>query len=706
MKPALLASAFFLFFGTINLAHAQEGPDEVAADSSTYDMGRVIMKKRAVQAVTIKGADLEKMPFTDIKSAISIYTNGVYSLHQDYVYVIDGILNTDINAYSIYDIDELTFVQNAAGVLNGTDATKTLILVKTKHGGSEDKGVTVAGQSGFVRLTQRSPYTFNNAGFKFPQTNDMYHQYYVSAYGNSDIIKAGVSAEILHNTLPYGYYIVPIGTSTPAAPVSTNRFKFNGYLDVKLDDANLLTVNAGYVPQRDRSSNNNEIAALAGSASRYEGGFYNSQNLYYADVKLATTIAEGFTNKLSAGFQGLHDHGESLAATYDASGNLQNASSRRDSTSRINSFIAKEDISYHAQLEDLSLQPNVNFTYRQVDAPHSAQWATAMNGAFRSFIDNRYPVKQKLGILTPSITVGYMDWLSAQGGFQLYVNSTATPSVQGHDRSQPLPFASLSVDLFTPMDLDTDEMRLNVYGSYARNFNYSNDIYGSLMDQLYLHPGNNAMFIDRADPYQVYTQIQGGAVFSVLENKLAFSYNFNLKRFNTGQVVLIMLPSYTNIDQNTDARIELHRVGIDFTLPTDGDFSWRTGLNGTYVFMRDNFKVSNYLAEYLRLPYPGKPFITGGFTNHLALKDVYLDFGLMYALNQAVVTHPQSSRTYMITGKANIFNLQNIDLGYKIPVKAVKSLEVYVSARNLIESDQFKYIENRRYIGAGFKVGL
>ncbi|HEY9534388.1 MAG TPA: hypothetical protein VIQ77_07610 [Mucilaginibacter sp.] len=705
MKTALLASAFFLFSGFINLAHAQSESDEVSTDSSTYDLGRLTLHKRNVQAVNIKAADLEKMPFTDLKSAISIYVNGVYSAHQSYVYVIDGILNADINAYSIYDIDEITFVQNAAAVLNGVDATKTLILVKTKHGGSETKGVTVAGQSAFIRLTQRSPYTFSANNFKYPKTNDMYHQYYISAYGNSNMIKAGVSAEILHNTLPYGYYVLPISTGTPSAPVSSNRFKFNGYLDLKLGDANLLTVNAGYVPQRDRSNNNDQVA-VGGTAARYVGSFYNSQNLFYTDIKLATTIAEGFTNKISAGFESLRDHGESLSASYNADGTLLTGGSRRDSTSSVNSFIAKDDITYRAELGDFSLQPNVNFTFRQVSNPHRGTFGSPNNGSFNNFIDNHYPYKQKLGILTPSITLAYLHWVTVQGGFQTYVNSNAAVKVQDHDQTQPLPFATVSVDLFTPMGMDTDEMRLNIYGSYARNFNYANDLYGSLMDELYLHPGNNARFDDQPDPYQVYTQIQGGAVFSVLENKLSFSYNYSLKRFNAGQVVLIMLPGLTNIFQNTDARVELHRAGIDFALPTDGDFSWRTSLNGTYVLMRDNFKVKNYLPEYLRLTYPGKPFITGGFINRLGFKNAFLDFGVIYALNQAVIAHAAFSKTYIVTGKANIFDLQNIDLGYKLHVKAVKSLEVYANARNLVQSDQSKYIENRRYIGAGFKVGL
>jgi hypothetical protein len=703
MKIALLASAFFLFSGFLNLAHAQDESDGVVADSTTYDLGRITLKKRNLQAVTIKAADLEKMPFTDIKDAINIYINGIYSAHQEFVYVIDGLLNADINAYSIYDIDEITLVQNAAAVMNGIDGSKTLILVKTKHGGTEDKGITVAGQSDFIRLVKRSAYTFTNNGLVYPKTNDMYHQYYVSAYGNSEMIKAGVSAEILHNTIPWGSYLKAPNYAMPLAPVKTNRFKFNGFLDAKLGESNLLTISAGYVPQRDVANDGDVVNS--GNQSRLAGTFYNSQNLFYTDVKLASTITEGLTNKLSVGFERLRDNGEFLSQPLNNSN--PTGFFRRDSLSSVNSLIAKEDISYRAELDDIVIQPNVNFTFRQVDNFHIGANGTAtVSNSIFDYINNAYPTKQKLGLLTPSITVSYLDWVTVQGGFQLYVNSTAQSTALHDNQTQPLPFATLNVDLFTPFDMDTDEMRLNVFGSYAQNFNYSNDIYGALLDDEYLHPGNNARYDANPDPYQIYTQIQGGAVLSVLENKLSFSYNYSLKRFSTSQVILIMLPTFFNLFQTTDARIELHRVGVDFTLPTEGDFSWRTSLNGTYVFLRDNYKIKNYLPEYLKLGYPDKPFITGGFVNHFGFKDAYLDFGLIYALNQAVIAHPSFSKTYTVTGKATILDLQNVDLGYKLPVKAVKSLEIYLSGRNLLQSDQSQYIENRRYIGAGFKVGL
>ncbi|WP_214072319.1 hypothetical protein [Mucilaginibacter sp. dw_454] len=705
MKIALLACAVFFVSGFFSLAYAQS--DSESAVDSTYDLGRTTFKKRNVQAITIKGSDLEKMPFTDIKDAINIYVNGIYSAKQNYAYVIDGILNADINAYSIYDIDEISIIQNAATALNGADPTKVLVLVKTRRGGTESSGVTVAGQSDFVRLMKISQFLPNPefSANDLHKVNTMYHQYYVSAYANTKNIRAGISAEIIHNDIPLGADIVPVDFNYEQyGAINTNRYKFNGYLDVKLGERNLLSVNTGYAPQRDLTNEYNTVTIPNGHINKYDANFYSSQNLFYTDIKLTTQIAQGFTNKISAGFQRLRSNAQEVTHTYD-NGTLAN-SFERDSVSAINSYVAKDDISYETQLGDFTLQPNVNFTYRQAGNPHSMNEINSYNGQFFPPLINQYSATQKLAILTPSITLGYLDWVSLQGGFQTYFNSTAKSTVEGHDNTTPLPFATANIDLTKPLDLDTNDMHLNLFGSYAQNFTYANDLTSGLLDNYFIHVGNNANFSTAPDPYQVYTQIQGGLTASFLGNKLSFSYNYSLKRFSAGQDILTTDVLYIDHYSNTNARVELHRVGIDFALPTDGNFKWRTNLNGTLVIMRDSYKVVNYLPEFLRLAYPGKPFITGGFVNQFSYKDLYLDFGVIYCMNQAKLDHPNSTQTYELIGKTNTFDLQNIDLGYKIPVTHIKSLEVYASARNLFQNDQSAIVESRRFIGAGFKVGL
>lgn len=48
-------------------------------DSSRLDAGYLSLKKEFTQAITIKGSDLEKMPFANLSDAISAWSYGAYT---------------------------------------------------------------------------------------------------------------------------------------------------------------------------------------------------------------------------------------------------------------------------------------------------------------------------------------------------------------------------------------------------------------------------------------------------------------------------------------------------------------------------------------------------------------------------------------------------------------------------------------------------
>jgi hypothetical protein len=676
-------------------------------DTSNYDLGRILLQKKYTQAVTIKAVDLEKIPFTSLSDVISLYFNGFYGARQQYTFVIDGNLNTDVNAYSIYDIDEITFIQNAATVLNGGDASKTLVLVKTKRAGEEHSGITVAGQTNIVRqYDSYQPLTTSTQANSGNSTTNLYHQYYVSGYINSNGISAGASADIQHNVFPEFHNVDKIGAITP---LNTNRFKFNGYLDMQLDEHNLLSVNTGYVPQRDNAARYQNPLPVLGHGFTGGADDYSSQNLFYADIKLNSTIATGFTNKLSAGFQRLRldahrrEHGEDNGVLADVH--------LTDTVGAINSYLVIDNVNYQTQIGDFTLQPNVNFTYRE--ARNQGTYST--NDYFSNGVHGTYAVphiaSQRLAILTPSLSINYLDIAMVQGGFQTLVNSNQKVLVTGHDYNAPLPFASVSVDVLKPFDVDSSDARLMLFGSYAKNF-ISNDLTGSLLDFNFIRAGDGLVYSGTPpDPYQTYIQIQGGLTLGLLDNALSFSYNYNVKRYNTLQVTVLTDPLLIDSFSVANARIDMHRLGIDFNLPTDGDFKWHTNLNGNLLILRGN-KGVNYVPDQFHLFYPDKSYITGGFANHFAYKDLFLDVSLIYDLNQAKLGHIMYLRSYQVTGKLNALDIQNINIGYRIPTTRFKSVEVFANARNLFNSGEPKAAANefvfddRRFYGAGFKIGL
>ena len=142
-KPLLLCTIFLCFF--LSKTKAQ-------TDTTKYDLGRVQINKQLAHGITIKAADLEKMPFASLADAINVWLYGAYGSAVSYVPVIDGIVMTDVNALSIYDIDEITLVQHATTVLNGASLQQFLLLIKTRRNRPGKSGIAAAGQTNLVKL--------------------------------------------------------------------------------------------------------------------------------------------------------------------------------------------------------------------------------------------------------------------------------------------------------------------------------------------------------------------------------------------------------------------------------------------------------------------------------------------------------------------------------------------------------------------------
>src|SRR6185312_8834692 len=119
-------------------------------DSSWLDLGRIKLEKEFTQTVTIKGKDLEQMPYANLADAINVWFYGLATNKGSVVYVIDGNLITDVNVYSVHDIEEITLVQNALVQLNGATREKQLVLVTTRKNRDKSAGINVAGSSFLV----------------------------------------------------------------------------------------------------------------------------------------------------------------------------------------------------------------------------------------------------------------------------------------------------------------------------------------------------------------------------------------------------------------------------------------------------------------------------------------------------------------------------------------------------------------------------
>src|ERR1700683_23122 len=157
-------------------------------DTTQLDIGYLTLKKEFTQLISIKGADLQKMPSTNLSDAISAWLYGAYTTSGTVQYVVDGNPVVDVNAYSIYDVEEVILVQHAAALISTAPGQSALVVIRTKRGVGPG-GVTVAAQTGLV-AEDGSP------GTRF------FHNYYAGAYRNMGKISFGVSANYIRDVQP------------------------------------------------------------------------------------------------------------------------------------------------------------------------------------------------------------------------------------------------------------------------------------------------------------------------------------------------------------------------------------------------------------------------------------------------------------------------------------------------------------------------
>ncbi|HLZ88917.1 MAG TPA: hypothetical protein VKQ52_16795, partial [Puia sp.] len=217
------------------LAIAAMGSLFAQKDSSYYDLGYTTLDKRFTQSITVKGSDLEKMPFVNLGDAIGAWFYGSYTEPGMVIYIVDGNPVSDVNTYSIFDIEEVTLVQNAAALVGTAGSQQEVVLVKTKRGNG-GRGLLAAGQLGLV--------DGNGGGVK--TNTSLYHHYYLGVYANKEKMSYGISADWVRDIEP----VTKDSRTEVRTPFNLQRWRLNGYFNWRPDSRNSIDVVMGYAPQR------------------------------------------------------------------------------------------------------------------------------------------------------------------------------------------------------------------------------------------------------------------------------------------------------------------------------------------------------------------------------------------------------------------------------------------------------------------------
>jgi hypothetical protein len=666
-------------------------------DSSRLDAGYLQLKKDFTQTITIEGADLEKMPFTDLSDAIAAWFYGAYTQPVTLQYVVDGNPVTDVNAYSIFDIEEVVLVQNAAALVNTADGQQELVIVRTKRGQGK-RGMTANVQTGLLDAKE----------YGHTSSFGMYHNYYLTVWQNSDKVSVGVSGNYQRDVLPFPY------ESGVTIPDNMQRWRLNGYFTWRPNSHNQIEFMLNYTPQR-MAFNMAQTASLEDA--------HGTQHFILPRLLWHSELSTKWTNDLQATY--VHSTDNASDNSYGVNeltpDSLQEVYYGTSSAIRSTHLWIRDHLGYTATAGHWNIEPAINVSYEHFNEQNWTSTAeetstyeggNLVNGLTPNIGTLQSNLKENKVVVTPALDISYKRVLDVQGG--VLVDAGKQDANSGR---YAFPFASLTLDLLRLAN-DKATSGLKVFGSYAQRAapspqgyaltDLSTNIYGSSNSPIQNYSTYNlnsttnyTVPVYPAAP--VYWVWEAGASYTGWKDRLTIQYTFEQRNFlktlfiyEPNNSFSIVYPEWRSTLQHVDIRVKV--------LDAEG-VRWLTGINVTLLQNKTPSIYANVVNYYDKQDVgddsPSPHSWTGGWVNRVQVKRFTAGFDLLYHFGESV-----PSSNYSDTGKVNSVITPNVYVGYNLHLSAVRTLELFLESRGLIRNSANDLLDDRRYYTVGGKLSI
>ncbi|HEY4206628.1 MAG TPA: hypothetical protein VGM31_07450 [Puia sp.] len=688
-------------------------------DSSRLDAGSLVLKRNFTQHIAIKGADLEKMPFTNLTDAINVWISGAYTVNRSLIYVVDGNIVNDVNAYSIHDIEEVVFVQNAS-VLTATAIGQQEMVLITTHNASRQGSDRPSARASSQTFLVHSPGAMTEA----------YYHNYAGVDARFSKITLGISGDWLQDALP----MVKQKDFTSMQDFTMDRWRLNGNFGWQPDAKNYVEVHVGFTPQKLDSARS---YALQGQGPpRYNERSDESDKQFNSWARWRGEWLPGLRNDLQAGY--LHftqtaDYnylGQTFTGPQDTTGT--NFNSETAGAFHIHHIYVRDRLSYAMHAGDWSIEPSINASYQSLKQAYvqasvsQSGSVSGGGGGLGTTVSNMVAgqgQKFSLFVLTPALDISYRQVLNIQGG--VVTNVTHNGGGAGAILPRTVGFGSIAIDVFRLAGLNP-AASLKLFGSYAQRSSFTatafslNDIDNSngpfkfpvsfsgfqpVLGSYYsgtLGPitGVIALSVPR---YWVW---EAGARWSMLKDRFGIEYNFQRRNFSTiySSAAGGFLTYYY-----ADWHSSQHRIAIDGRLIDGADLSWRSGLNTTVMRCKIGSNYQDIPTDGIvgdHFPGNTKPSFTGGWTNRVQYHQFGLGFDLLYHFNGENIT-ANNFGALSAFSRDNAWLAQNIYIAYKVAMPENIGLELYLDSRGLVRGGNTANLTTpSRYYGLGGKISF
>ena len=685
-------------------------------DTSRLDAGYLSFRKEFTQTITIKGADLEKMPFANLSDALSAWLYGAYTQPGSLQYVVDGNPVNDVNAYSVYDIEEVVVVQGAPALALTQGGPQELVLVRTRRGRGKG-GVTGAAQAGLVNASGDGVHTDTR----------IYHNYYVGVWRNLDKLSFGISGNYLRDVLP-----LPADGKSVVTPDNLQRERLNGYLTWRPDSRNQVEVTMNYTPEQLGYGTDSLAPESTYQASSTQAREKAHQHFLLPRLLWHSDFARNWKNDVQATY---------LLSKYTENDQLSQAPLTNANPALPGEYglglEADKKNSYHLWIRDRvaftasaggwRIEASLNLSYENLKEElgytgliigsygYGNTGLGVLGGSSTSTSVQTQAYKSNDFFVTPAIDFSYKKVVDIQGGV---LANVAHETGGAH---QVFPFARLSLDVLRVVTGESGG-GLKIFGSYSQRSaaslqdlglaDLSNGLDLGLaisVPLLFGRTGAGNIYVPTQAPpgIPIYWAWETGASYSGWKDRLTIQYNFERRNTTTIGEVTVSVPAGGNFSQGytyfiypewTSTR---HHADIRIKVLDGNQVSWQTELNVTLLRSRID-SPSSYLIVKPDMGevYPNAYSWTGGWVNRVQIKDITAGLDLLYHFGET---------TYIPNGgmgRLNSVLVPNLYIGYRWHPAHAQTIEFFIESRGLIRTSTSDLLDERRYYTAGGKLSL
>jgi hypothetical protein len=719
MKNNLLTLACLLFalagLAQFGPSRPENDSSHLTYDSSHLDIGWLTLNKSLTQTLTVKGSDLEKMPFVNLSDAIAAWYYGAYSAPARFAYVVDGNPVTDVNIYPIFDIEEVTLIETAVGAAAYGGTQQELVVITTKRGKGR-QGLRAAGQLG--------PVDVNGDGYKTYLR--FFHQYFLEAYRNEAKVSYGLSADWIRDVAPEQNN----GRDHVQVPFQLQRWRFNGWLEWRPARGHVVQLRASYAPQT--------MKGVLDSVDSYQQTDHRQlqadAHLIIPQLSWQAALWPGLTNELRAVY--MQSVGNYSFTGSDTPPNGGQMTYYGELTAVNNQQVFLSDrLAFRKTAGDWQFSAASNFSYHSIKEQASEGFAGSYLGANSQLIF--YPAalgptqKQtgNLFFVIPGIKLGWRKAFDLQIGERVNASSKL-----GSDMKRGFPYASVGADLLH-FGRKKDGASLKLFGSYAqRSMQFVDDFSladfsgggaSYALDDVYHSPqlpaffpiflpggspNQNDTFLVQVTTPRIYWSWEAGISWSTASGRIAAQYNLERRLFTgSGQIgsigpttssSFILLPSWTSIQHHFDFRWkaidakDMHwLMGFNLTILQDKEYDLQPP-SGSFGYSFYWYEASDPKGDAPRAHLSW----TGGFVNRWQFGGFTAGLDILYHFGETAV--PFISAVQFNGPRLNSVLVPNVYAGYQWKM-GERTFELFAESRGLARSKTSDLLDNRRYYTLG-----